>query len=231
MLNSNYFITIATKELRKLYELKRLLARLPAGMSYQQLCLADAQTKRKYRWSTISDRIWETRYSFPPITLVVGDELQTKRLVTQLVHYVNNTIKLDVEFKNISMHELIANNNKPLNNPKGQDGGYLILEYKEGLTDKNIYELTSHILMNKNTDNFSVFEGLEEDQNWRSECESFHKGQKDIMAWVKTGWNLIVIADSKDHYNPITEGIKGFRERIYSDLAYAEKWRVITAWE
>ena len=183
MLDSSSFIQIALKVIND-QEFIKEFENLPEELKSEKMDF--------YR-----EDMWEIHYGFPLITLIVGDEQQTKELIAKLVEHVNNR-KLDVEFRTISMVELIENNNRPLNSPKGQDGGYLILKYQEGLTEKNLYELTKHILMNKNIEEFSVYNGLGVDQNWRE--ESLHRKNNDIMPWIRTGWNLIVVADSQYHY-------------------------------
>lgn len=177
--------------------------------------------------SLFQESMWQLKYGFPKIVLLIGDKNSTSALITSL----KETIKADgykMDFNNMSMQELVLNNNKPISSPISRDGGYLLVEYKSGLTDLSVYDLTSHILMIKNNGEESVFEGLQEDQNWRG--EEFHKENKHIMPWIRSGWNLIVVAD-ESYYNPVLDCSKGFGEKIYKDLSDNNKWEEIRTFE
>ena len=226
MYDSSWLIQIVNKNvLKPILESSR--HKLPEGMTYENLCMADADTKRKYRWPTIRQQRWVSRYGFPPIILLIGNNEQTDSLIGSLKQFVQEQ-GADIEFKSMSMQECIANNNKPLDTPKGKDGGFLLLSYQSELTDSSVYDLTSHILMVKNTDEESVYEGWQEDQNWlKEEC---HKDENHIMPWIRSGWFLIVIAD-ESHYNPAMDYSKGFDSKIYVDLADHNKWYEIRAFE
>ena len=213
MLDSSSFIPVATEELRRQQEVSKRLAKIPEGISFDDLSKANDKTKRDYHWPSILHDKWKLRYGFPPIMLVVGSQEQTKELITKLKTFVLERC-WDVEFKTISMVELIANGGRPIPSPKGKNGGYIVLHYQDGLTDETIYDLTKHILMNENTEEDSVYKGFKEDQNWREEvhhCEEDH-----VMPWIRSGWSLIVVAD--------TQATKSFQNRIYYDLFKRYKW-------
>ena len=213
MLDSSSFIPISTEELRRQQMVSERIAKLPEGMSFDELSKADNETKRRNLWKmTLCDK-WMLRYGFPPIMLVVGSQEQTNELITNLKTFVSER-SWDVEFKNISMVELIANGGRPIPSPKGKNGGYIVLHYQDGLTDETIYDLTKHILMNENTEEDSVYKGWSVDQNWRE--ESHHLEENNVMTWVRSGWSLIVVAD--------TQATKSFQNKIYIDLSKRHKW-------
>ena len=218
MLGSSSFIPVATEELRRQQMVSERLAKLPKGMSFDDLSKADNETKRGKFWKTTLRDKWMLHYGVPPIMLVVGSIEQTNELITKLMTFVSER-SWDVEFKILSMVELIANGGRPIPSPKGKNGGYIVLHYQDGLTDMTIYDLTKHILMNENTEEDSVYKGFKEDQNWREEkhnCEENH-----VMPWFRYGWNLIVVAD--------TQATKSFQNRIYKDLFKRNKWHEFMA--
>ena len=187
-------------------------------MFFDDLSNANDKTKRVYHWGLILQDKWKLRYGFPPIMLVVGSQEQTNVLITNLKTFVSER-SWDVEFKNISMVELIANGGRPIPSPKGKNGGYIVLHYQDGLTDETIYDLTKHILMNENTEEDSVYRGWSVDQNWRE--ESHHLEENNVMTWVRSGWSLIVVAD--------TQATKSFQNKIYKDLFERNKWHEFMA--
>ena len=213
MSGSSFFIPKATAELHRQLMVNKRLAKLPEGMSFDDLSKADNETKRRLCWKTTLCDKWKLRYGFPPIMLVVGSQEQTNELITKLKTFVSEH-SWDVEFKNISMIELIANGGRAIPAPKGKNGGYIVLHYQDGLTDETIYDLTKHILMNENTEEDSVYKGWSVDQNWRE--ESHHLEENNVMPWVRSGWSLIVVAD--------TQATKSFQNKIYIDLSKRHKW-------
>lgn len=218
MSGSSFFIPEATAELHRQQMVNKRLAKLPEGMSFDDLSNANDKTKRVYHWGLILKDKWKLRYGFPPIMLVVGSQEQTNVLITNLKMFVSER-SWDVEFKNISMVELIANGGRPIPSPKGKNGGYIVLHYQDGLTDETIYDLTKHILMNENMEEDTVYKGFKEDQNWRE--EKHHCEENHVMPWVRSGWNLIVVAD--------IQVAKSFQNSIYIDLSKRYKWRKFMA--
>lgn len=218
MSGSSFFIPVATEELRRQQMVSERIAKLPEGMSFDDVSKADNETKRRnFRKTTLRDK-WMLRYGFPPIMLVVGSQEQTNELITKLMTFVSER-SWDVEFKNISMVELIANGGRPIPSPKGKNGGYIVLHYQDGLTDETIYDLTKHILMNENMEEDSPYKGFKEDQNWRE--EKHHCEENHVMPWIHSRWNLIVVAD--------TQATKSFQNRIYKDLFERNKWHEFMA--
>lgn len=165
---------------------------------------------------------WMLRYGFPPIRLLVGNKKQTDELISKLKEK-NIEVGRDMEFRPMTMHEFVQNNNNPIPSPKGKDGGYILLDYQAGLTDLSIYDLSKYILMRKNEEE-NVYDKMYVGQNiWPDrDYEEFAKKQV-VMPWIRTGWNLIVVVDYS-FYNPLFDSLKGFNDSIYKDLARKDKW-------
>lgn len=165
---------------------------------------------------------WMLSYGFPPIRLLVGNKKQTDELISKLKEK-NIEVGRDMEFRPMTMHEFIQNNNNPIPSPKGKDGGYILLDYLAGLTDLTIYDLSKYILMKKNEEE-NPYEGMNVEQNLcpDRDYEEFAKKQV-VMPWIRTGWNLIVVVDYS-FYNPLFDSLKGFNDSIYKDLARKDKW-------
>lgn len=165
---------------------------------------------------------WMLSYGFPPIRLLVGNKKQTDELISKLKEK-NIEVGRDMEFRPMTMHEFIQNNNNPIPSPKGKDGGYILLDYQAGLTDLTIYDLSKYILMRKNEEE-NVYENMNVEQNiWPDRDYVEFAKEQVVKPWIRTGWNLIVVADDT-FYNSLFDSSKGFDDTIYNDLAKKDKW-------
>lgn len=165
---------------------------------------------------------WMLSYGFPPIRLLVGNKKQTDELISKLKEK-NIEVGRDMEFRPMTMHEFIQNNNNPIPSPKGKDGGYILLDYQAGLTDLTIYDLSKYILMKKNEEE-NPYEGMNVEQNLCPDRDYVEFAKKQVVKpWIRTGWNLIVVVDYS-FYNPLFDSLKGFNDSIYKDLARKDKW-------
>lgn len=165
---------------------------------------------------------WMLSYGFPPIRLLVGNKKQTDELISKLKEK-NIEVGRDMEFRPMTMHEFIQNNNNPIPSPKGKDGGYILLDYQAGLTDLTIYDLSKQILMRKNEEE-NVYENMNVEQNiWPDRDYVEFAKEQVVKPWIRTGWNLIVVADDT-FYNSLFDSSKGFDDTIYNDLAKKDKW-------
>ena len=222
MFGPSYFIEFTWLEFAELKD-NSSTNRLPGGMTYEDLCLADADTKRLYYWNVIRKAKWELKYGIPTTVLLIGNKDDTSNLIHKLKIKVKDKGG-DMEFRHMSMHDLVVNDNMPIPAPQGSDGGFLIVNYQSGLTDLSIYDLTKNILMQPNTEESSTFAQMDVDVNWNTERNN------EIMPWVRTGWNLIVIAD-EDYYNRDFDCSIGFESKIYRDLSSKNKWREVRAFD
>lgn len=165
---------------------------------------------------------WMLSYGFPPIRLLVGNKKQTDELISKFKEK-NIEVGRDMEFRPMTMHEFIQNNNNPIPSPKGKDGGYILLDYQAGLTDLTIYDLSKYILMRKNEEE-NVYENMNVEQNiWPDRDYVEFAKEQVVKPWIRTGWNLIVVADDT-FYNSLFDSSKGFDDTIYNDLAKKDKW-------
>ena len=165
---------------------------------------------------------WMLRYGFPPIRLLVGNKKQTDELISKLKEK-NIEVGRDMEFRPMTMHEFIQNNNNPIPSPKGKDGGYILLDYQAGLTDRSIYDLSKYILMRKNEEE-NVYENMNVEQNiWPDRDYVEFAKEQVVKPWIRTGWNLIVVVDYS-FYNPLFDSLKGFYDNTYKKLARKDKW-------
>jgi hypothetical protein len=165
---------------------------------------------------------WMLRYGFPPIRLLVGNKKQTDELISKLKEK-NIEVGRDMEFRPMTMHEFIQNNNNPIPSPKGKDGGYILLDYQAGLTDLTIYDLSKYILMKKNEEE-NPYERMNVEQNLWPDRDYVEFAKKQVVKpWIRTGWNLIVVVDYS-FYNPLFDSSKGFYDNIYKELARKDKW-------
>ena len=164
---------------------------------------------------------WMLRYGFPPIRLLVGNKKQTDELISKLKEK-NIEVGRDMEFRPMTMHEFIQNNNNPIPSPKGKDGGYILLDYQAGLTDLTIYDLSKYILMRENEEE-NVYKGMNVGQNICPDRDYVEFAKKQVvMPWIRTGWNLIVVVDYS-FYNPLFDSLK-FYDYTYKVLARKDKW-------
>lgn len=165
---------------------------------------------------------WMLSYGFPPIRLLVGNKKQTDELISKFKEK-NIEVGRDMEFRPMTMREFVQNNSNPISSPKGKDGGYILLDYQAGLTDRSIYDLSKYILMRKNEEE-NVYDGMNVEQNIRPNRNYIEYAKKQVvMQWIRTGWHLIVVADDT-FYNSLFDSSKGFNDTIYNDLAKKDKW-------
>lgn len=159
---------------------------------------------------------WQMRYSFPEIILLVGDSQLTKAVV----EHIKESEGFD--YFHMTMAQLVANGNQQLPTPKGDNGGILFIDYESGLTNR-IFDFVSGIVMKKNDEEESIFQGMSVWQNIMNiHDERSHIDDLLPMPYVTTGWKIVLIAQENCYQDFSYKNQQYMRE-----LDNKEKWKEI----